>query len=328
MVPRVFLSVPGVRKCGHFQPCESGFGTLVAGSAPRPLEGLFRAVAGEDSEDHWHPRVQAHLHDAQGSLAADELEVGGLTADDGSQGDNRMVLAGLRQPFRGQRQLEGPGYPSYGDVVLPHIGFEERFHGSSQKPVGDRLVELRDGDSQPPAAAVYLVADEFAHGATPYTAVGPWTTRLGKPLHDGEPPSILGSLRRPLTRVTDTVWFWIVFPITLALLSVALWTGRRKRRRVHLLLAPLSMVFLGLAILLAVRMGQTRDFPAAEMRIHRAIAVTAALLALPVILSGLALFRSPSWRRVHRICVTLFLVAAVAASATGIWVFSMSTPRY
>jgi hypothetical protein len=127
--------------------------------------------------------------------------------------------------------------------------------------------------------------------------------------------------------VTDTVWFWIVFPITLVMLSGALWTGRTKRRRVHLRLAPLSMVFLAVSIFFAVRMGQLRNFPPDEMRIHRAIAVTAALLALPVILSGVALFRSPSWRRVHRIAVTLFLVAALAASATGVWVFSLSTAR-
>ncbi len=146
------------------------------------------------------------------------------------------------------------------------------------------------------------------------------TTHWEMPLPGGPTPSIL-------TRVTDTTWFWIVFPITLALLIGALWTGSRGIRRVHLILAPVSLVFLGVAILLAVRMGQTRNFPPDEMRIHRMFATSAALLALPVIASGLALFRSPRWRRVHRVCVILFFFTALVATGTGVWVFTMSTPK-
>ncbi len=130
-----------------------------------------------------------------------------------------------------------------------------------------------------------------------------------------------------LTGVTDTAWFWTLFPITLALLIGALWTGCRKIRRVHLVLAPLSLVFLGVAIILAVRMGRTRIFPPDEMRTHRMIATAAALLVLPVIASGLALVRSPRWRRVHRVCVILFFFTALVATGTGVWVFTMSTPR-
>lgn len=127
--------------------------------------------------------------------------------------------------------------------------------------------------------------------------------------------------------MSDTAWFWTLFPITLALLAIALWSGRTKRRRLHLCLAPTALVFLVLAIWMAVRMGRARVFPESEMGIHRAIALTAALLVLPLIASGLLLLRSPSRRRVHRICVTLFLIAAVLATCTGIWVFSLSSPR-
>lgn len=145
-------------------------------------------------------------------------------------------------------------------------------------------------------------------------------------LHAGLPASILALLRSSPIPVTDTAWFWTVFPITLVLLFGTLWTGRTKRRWVHLRLAPLSLVFLGLAIWMAIRMGQARVFPEDEMAIHRPIATLAAVLVVPVIGSGIALFRSPAWRPVHRVCVTLFMVAALAATGTGIWVFTLSTP--
>ena len=127
--------------------------------------------------------------------------------------------------------------------------------------------------------------------------------------------------------MTDTSWFWTLFPATLVLLIGALWSGRTGRRRLHLRLAPLAMVFLALAIWMAVRMGQARVFPEQEMGIHRLIAILAAVLVAPVIGSGIALSRSGKWRRLHRVCVTVFMIAALAATGTGIWVFSLSVPR-
>ena len=168
--------------------------------------------------------------------------------------------------------------------------------------------------------AMYLPTVATVHGAR---APG-HPPELG--LHAGSAASILAPLRSSLIPVTDTAWFWTVFPITLVLLSSAVWTGRRSRRRIHLRLAPLSLAFLGLAIWMAIRMGQARVFPEEVMAIHRPIATLAAVLVVPVIGSGIALYRSEAWRRVHRICVTVFLGAALTATGTGIWAFSMSTP--
>jgi len=121
--------------------------------------------------------------------------------------------------------------------------------------------------------------------------------------------------------------FWCSFVTTLALLAGALWTGWRARRRAHLWLAPLAIVALAVTVVLTERLLRAAEFPQQAMRIHLAFAKTAAVLVVPVILSGLWLLRRPRARRLHLVCVGLFLALAVAATGTGIWVFSLSTPR-
>lgn len=130
---------------------------------------------------------------------------------------------------------------------------------------------------------------------------------------------------------SDTVLFWVFFALTLAGLGTALWMGLRRRRRAHLRFAPVALVLLGVTIFFAERMGRARVFPAEQMRIHLWFAKSAALLVLPVLASGIVLARrpgpAPRARRAHRVCVALFLLAAVVATGTGIWVFSLSRPQ-
>lgn len=123
-----------------------------------------------------------------------------------------------------------------------------------------------------------------------------------------------------------TLAFWISFPVTLLLLVAALVTGLTRKRKVHLVLGPLALVSLTIAIVLAVLMGKTRVFPPEEMRIHRMIATTAGVLAILVALTGIRLVYSPRARLAHKIVVFVFMVAALAASGTGIWVFTLSKP--
>jgi hypothetical protein len=63
------------------------------------------------------------------------------------------------------------------------------------------------------------------------------------------------------------------------------------------------------------------------MATHTIFARAAGLLVLPVALTGIMLWRRPSWRIVHRVCVYVLLVALVIAIGTGIWAFSLSTPK-
>lgn len=121
--------------------------------------------------------------------------------------------------------------------------------------------------------------------------------------------------------------FWCMFVVTLAALGAALWSGLTARRRWHLWLGPLGLLSLAVTILLAERLARQRDFPPDVLRIHLFFAQAGALLALPVVVTGLALARNPRWRRWHRSAVIVFALVAVAATGTGIWMFSLSTPK-
>lgn len=121
--------------------------------------------------------------------------------------------------------------------------------------------------------------------------------------------------------------FWVSFAVTLLLVAATIVQGRRRRRRAHLALALVSVAVLTVTIVLAERMGATRSFPRAEMRIHLWFAKSAALSVLPVVFTGAMLWRRPRWRRPHRVMVLLFLLLTVAATGTGTWVFGLSTPK-
>ncbi len=123
-----------------------------------------------------------------------------------------------------------------------------------------------------------------------------------------------------------TIGFWIAFGVTLALLAAALWSGFRGVRRWHLLLGPATLVALCVAIAFAVAMGRERAFPVEVMRIHRPLAYAAGAFGVGVAASGVALWRSDSARRLHRVLVVAFSVAAVAATVTGVWAYLGSTP--
>ena len=124
-----------------------------------------------------------------------------------------------------------------------------------------------------------------------------------------------------------TTLFWIFFSLTLIGLAVTLITGLLAQRRLHLVLGPTCVVLLVVTIVMAERMTANRSFPPHEMAIHLWFAKTAAALMLPVIVTGLVLWRTARWRRLHFWCVVAFLVMAVTASGTGVWVFSLSTPK-
>lgn len=121
--------------------------------------------------------------------------------------------------------------------------------------------------------------------------------------------------------------FWISFATTLLLVAITLATGWRARRRAHLVFALISVALLTVTILLAERLGALRDFPKDAMRIHLWFAKSAALAVLPVALTGAVLWRRANWRRVHFTAVALFLLLTVSATGTGIWVYSLSTPK-
>ena len=121
--------------------------------------------------------------------------------------------------------------------------------------------------------------------------------------------------------------FWLAFGAAVLLLAVALVSGLRRRRRLHLVVAPLAMVALALAIVATEQLLRSYTFPADDLRFHLRFAKTAGLLALPVIGTGLWLWRRPAARRWHRLAVWAFVLATAAATCTGIWLFTRATLR-
>ena len=123
--------------------------------------------------------------------------------------------------------------------------------------------------------------------------------------------------------------FWLAFSVTFLLLLTSLWAGLKGRRKLHLWVAPSSFVALTIAVIFAERLVNSRDFPADDLEFHLHFAYSAAGLAVPVIISGIWLARSgaPSVRILHRSCVALFMLAVLTATTTGIWVYSLSTPK-
>ncbi|MFO1051516.1 MAG: hypothetical protein U1F36_04840 [Planctomycetota bacterium] len=121
--------------------------------------------------------------------------------------------------------------------------------------------------------------------------------------------------------------FWICFAATLLLLGLTLRTGFAGRRRPHVALALATVAMLTVTVLLTEALLRAVVFPEKEMGIHLVFAKSGALLVLPVALTGIATWKRRAFLRWHLIAVLLFLVAAVTATGTGIWVYSLSTPR-
>jgi uncharacterized membrane protein YozB (DUF420 family) len=125
----------------------------------------------------------------------------------------------------------------------------------------------------------------------------------------------------------STVPFWVAFCATVALLASALVTGWTRRRRLHLLLGPLTMVSLTITIVLTEELMRRYRFPEDVLRTHLVFAKAGGLLALPVIVTGVWLWRDGRARRWHRACVLIWLVSVLLATGTGLWLFSHGVPR-
>ncbi len=124
-----------------------------------------------------------------------------------------------------------------------------------------------------------------------------------------------------------TLPFWIAFVVTVVLMVAALATGWTRRRKLHLWLGPLTMVALTITIVLTEELMRRYEFPADTMRTHLWFAKAGGLLALPVIVTGVWLWRRPSARVWHRIAVLVWLVSVLVATGTGLWMFRQGTLR-
>lgn len=121
------------------------------------------------------------------------------------------------------------------------------------------------------------------------------------------------------------VGFWISFAVTLGLLVTSLISGLRGGRRVHLVTGPLTLVMLGITIACTKILIRNYEFPPEQLSFHLKFSITATCAALPVLLTGLWLWKCPAARVWHRIAVYSFVVLALLATGTGIWLFGYAT---
>jgi hypothetical protein len=123
----------------------------------------------------------------------------------------------------------------------------------------------------------------------------------------------------------STVPFWIAFVTTVLLLAVALVTGFTHRRRLHLWVGPATLLSLAVAVVLTEALLKNYEFPPDQLRVHLWFAKAGGLLSLPVAATGVWLWRRPAARLWHLGTVVVWLVAVLAATGTGLWMFSQGT---
>jgi len=121
--------------------------------------------------------------------------------------------------------------------------------------------------------------------------------------------------------MASTVPFWLAFGATVVLLLITLVTGWQRRRKLHLVAAPLTIVALAVAIVMTERLMQNYTFPEAAKVIHLPCAKAGGLLVLPVAITGVWLVFSERARRWHKMSVWIWLLSVVTATGTGIWMF-------
>ena len=94
------------QEADHLQGGQDGVGTLVASFATRTVHGLVNRVTGEYPEADRQGMLKAYAVEPGGTLAANEVEVGRLAANHGSQRSNAVVATQLSERLCCQRQLD------------------------------------------------------------------------------------------------------------------------------------------------------------------------------------------------------------------------------
>ena len=135
------------------------------------------------------------------------------------------------------------------------------------------------------------------------------------------------TLGHDLNSMPSTQPFWIAFITTVVLLVVALFTGIKRKRKVHLWLGPLTIVTLAVAIILTENLMRHYTFPPDQLAFHLKFAKAGGLMAIPVVVTGIWLWRSERARIWHRSFVYIWLVSVVMATATGLWLFGQGVAK-
>ena len=125
-----------------------------------------------------------------------------------------------------------------------------------------------------------------------------------------------------------TITFLILLPFTAVMMGMTVHAGMRKRRWAHVVRAITTVALLNATVVFAYLMSlYERQLPEREMGIHRIFSMTVAGVVPIVAITGILLWRNPRWRRAHRWCVGVLVLATVGAFGTGMWVLFVSEAR-
>jgi hypothetical protein len=119
----------------------------------------------------------------------------------------------------------------------------------------------------------------------------------------------------------DAIVFAAYLILTVALLVLVLWSGKRGLRRTHFTMAVSSIIALLLTIREAGLFGESFRFDATRLHAHLFFAVLSLLCMLGVVCTGLGLRTRVISRTAHRRWVLAFLSSLLLAFLSAGWMF-------
>lgn len=119
----------------------------------------------------------------------------------------------------------------------------------------------------------------------------------------------------------NTAAFLINLALTVLLLGLSFWSGRRGRRRLHYGMVTAFLVTLAAAVVQAEIYGRGFRFDPVRLGIHLACAFLAIALVPVAIVTGWRLRTRPASRPAHRRAVGAFVTATGLAIVTAGWMF-------
>lgn len=122
--------------------------------------------------------------------------------------------------------------------------------------------------------------------------------------------------------------FLAFFLLTLAFLGAVVVTGLRARRRLHLVFVALTVAALGVTVYFAYGLGRIYDLERAGWitPVHMTLARVNTLALLAPVATGIATWRNPARRPLHRRAAFLVIALTVVTAATGAWMLWLA-PR-
>ena len=107
------------------------------------------------------------------------------------------------------------------------------------------------------------------------------------------------------------------YGVTGVFLFTAMFLGHKGRVGAHIFTIVLFLVGFGVTLFFAERMDHFYKFDARAMAVHMPLAYTGTLAALLPVTTGLLHWRKKAPLVAHRVAIAVFMLAFVAASATG-----------